>query len=431
MSEAELKAICTLPEIEELWLAYEDDKAGDAGLAPLGNLKNLRRILLMGANSPKKVLQYLEPLKQLEWVSLPGTPFTGADPAQLWRASGVSGELLPYVYNVTDDVAAHLHRLPNLRHLLVGKADAKVVSFLAVLPHLEVLEIGEYDPTPRAADFGALSHLKRIYINSVTGDRAEQIDLPNGSLRLEAPEEVLRKLSPRAARHVVSAEAEIGIEPGTELWPPERRKQPDLSWLGAIPGLRELTLVEATDRGIKAIAGLTSLRALTITNLCSGEFSVRDEGMKALEGLRNLESLTMEPSGLTESGMLILQKLMKLRRLEFTGAGPAISARGLANVWSLKELRVLRLDVSGDGIQGNVEAVLAGMKGLGELEELALVGDVPDAALAHLASVKKLRLLDLSRASGYTDEGLAALMDASSSLRTVKVTFSPRTVAHK
>ena len=425
VGEPELEAVCSLPNLEELHLRYDGGKAGDGGPACFGNLKNLRRLTLIGSRPQEEVLPYLEPLRRLESVEL-ALPHGGADAAHFMQLPNARKLHFRSTEEITDAKLARMRGFRSLRSLEIETANAKGLSRLAVLPHLETILVCEYDAASGAADISGLTGLKSIEIQSAPGDGPIQLDLPDGPSRVEGPPGVLRRLGPRAARHVVGVRVA-----GGGRWIPE---PVDFSWLGAFPGLKELSLSDATGKDVKAIARLTALRELAIAHdSCSGVL-LQDDGMRAIAGLRDLETLRIDPSSLTDSGMLALRSLTKLRRLVLAGGydgcgGCAITTRGLENIWGLQELRVLWLDVSPQGI--NAEAALARMKDLGELEELTLLGDVPDAALAHLATVKRLRVLDLNGASGFTDEGLAALMDASPSLRRVKVTFSPRTAAQK
>jgi hypothetical protein len=147
-----------------------------------------------------------------------------------------------------------------------------------------------------------------------------------------------------------------------------------------------------------------------------------DNDMTAIAGLRELESLSICPSRATDAAMTVLGNFAGLRRFSFYGFDD-LTEKGAANIWGLRRLRELHAGLVGVGKAVPPEDAIAGITRLNELEEVSLSGKVNDAALMRLAALKKLRSLDLTYSTGYTDDGLAALMKSSRSLVVLK--FAP------
>ena len=110
----------------------------------------------------------------------------------------------------------------------------------------------------------------------------------------------------------------------------------------------------------------------------------------------------------TDAGIGALAGLEHLKRLEL-GETP-ISPAGLAAICKLTGLEALRVDLP-EGAPGvSILDILLGISALTNLKELTLAGPVTDLRLKCLGGLVGLRRLDVSGGTGYTDEGLAALV---------------------
>jgi hypothetical protein len=154
---------------------------------------------------------------------------------------------------------------------------------------------------------------------------------------------------------------------------------------------------------VKHLTGLNTLN-LSWTNL-SGR------GMKHVAGLSSLQRLYL-PDRITDSGLVHVAKLTSLKGLYFWDNG--VTNRGLENLVNLKLLEELTLGYQIHNRRFRTRAV--GDDGLGYLAQLPnlryllLFGDrFSNAGLAHLKNVPSLRYLTLFNLWQISDEGAAHL----------------------
>ena len=431
LTEEGFEALSTLRELEDLDLGYARDRPmGDAGLIHLAKLRNLRRLDLEGVDLTGSSMKYIKPLKGLEELNLQRNPkITDAGLPELKGLMNLRELRLGDSSKITDAGVVQLRSLRNLRFVELYRIGPTGLAALKDLPHLDHLKIGSYDPGPGEPDLSVLRGLKWLEIMHVSGQDSRRAILPPGLRRLDVPYSTAARLDLGSAKRMDQVAVHLGRLPS------DYDKPRDLKWLSSLPELRELTLFGSFESDVKAVAGLTSLRRLNLTgNACLP--TIGDEGMRSLAGLSNLESLTLEDyygGGIKElevnAGMDVLPKLRNLRRLELRGL-PAVTTPALANIWELKELRVLELHISGERLDEPLHDGLAGINALSELEELSLPLTVrlrlTDDGLKNLASLKKLRRLDLGSIEGYTDDALASLMRALPDLQVLKRTYKSR-----
>jgi len=441
LSDFDLEPLAELATLDSLLIRSQTalrDSGGAhltaEGIRKLRALHHLRRLILdldwpAGGFKAVSSLRTLEDLDLSRCVS--GRPLKDLKDLDLAR------------YWISEDKdLVHLKNLPGLRRLFLpsgvkGKSLASIKSLkhleelglwrveegmgeLGELDNLHVLDIREIGPMALSS-LKDLSHLKQLSIGAyIPGDTsADQVRLPDGLQRLEMPDTVAERLDlGKISKKLECVGLYISLEDPTWL----TRK--GVEWLGSLPNLKELILVMPKDDEIRSIAGLTALRGLALTGECG---FVSDEGMKALTGLQQLESLKIDsgsPSKMTDVGMGVLRSLTNLRRLDILYA-PNITSKGLSGIWELKQLRVLGLHLEGKAFKGHVDDVLAHVADLSELEELTIEATLTDEGLKMLAGLKKLRRLDLTGCTGYTDDGLASLMKALPALEVVKISYRP------
>jgi hypothetical protein len=121
-----------------------------------------------------------------------------------------------------------------------------------------------------------------------------------------------------------------------------------------------------------------------------------------------------------------LHDLDRLRQLVVAVDGDA-DVQQLSFIQDLKYLQSLQINFFSG--KKPVDGVPDSVQGLDNLQDLILKGSdstmtpLTDAGLKKLAGLRNLRRLDLTDISGYTDEGLAALMNSSPTLQTVIRTY--------
>jgi len=396
-----LSILTGLVALESLDL-YECGKLPDEAFAALKSVPHLRQLRLPGGFGDA-ALQYITPLQELEEL-------------------GVSGG-----YNLTDTGVARLATLRNLRSLAINHLGPKGKAALMTLPHLEAIHIiksqgtnldlldweGMRSLTLGGRSLGSLSRRLDGIVKLPRGLRElntwawTPADVADGMFRLEEP----------LPTNLEVVRLNLGI-----VCSVGKRPLADLAWLRALPSLRELALENPTGDEVTAVSGLAGLRSL---KLIGDQGSIADEDLKIVASFRQLESLAIGcPLRFKENrsdALSLLSALTGLRRLELGSLGTA----ELGSMWKLTGLEVLRLGLPTNAPDAAVEEGCAGIASLSKLQELSLRGKVTDATLKHLAVLKKLRRLDLTGSTGYTDEGLTALVNALPELMEVKWSITP------
>ncbi|MCH7725407.1 MAG: hypothetical protein IH991_02835 [Planctomycetes bacterium] len=178
-----------------------------------------------------------------------------------------------------------------------------------------------------------------------------------------------------------------------------------LKYLKRLPNLREIIAPKrVTDNALMQLANIKQLTALSLRG-CN---LVTDKGLKAIAGLTALEKLELYQTRVSDDGLLHLQKLKKLRELALPHG---ITDRGLAHLTGLTELETI--DHVGEGITDVGAASLSQLKSLREIWLQRDYGNgrgpvITDDGLAHLSKLKNLEVLWIDNAS-ITDDGLKHL----------------------
>jgi Leucine-rich repeat (LRR) protein len=245
-------------------------------------------------------------------------------------------------------------------------------------------------------------------------------------------------------------------------------QMPGLSWLAPLAQLRGLSLAGSMkdfDTELRHLAGLKSLHAL---NLCYSDTT--DAGLKHVAALRELQWLDLQKTQITDAGLQCLADLPNLMRLRLADtkigdaglahvarhtdlthldlSGTGVTDAGLKHLAACRELVELNLsgtNVTADGLKalaclprlrklglskshvndfgskvdderyglsatGATDRELEVLAACTELRELTLANArVTDASLKHLAGLKKLATLDLTRCNELTGAGLRQL----------------------
>lgn len=409
--ESDLAPVCAFTMLDSLDLHNRQlgERTASDDLDRLKVLHNLRKLNLVLDQLDDKSVDRILALTGLEDLTL--------------RANEIS-----------DAGLAKLKALRNLRVLAISRLGPNTLNAIRQIPRLDHLSVEEYRPLPETADLSVLTDMKWLTILNISPQQPVRIRLPATLRRLDVENQHVKILDFQLATHVEHLELDVAV--AHTVFGPRDFTPLDSKWLGSLRELRELTLIDPTQEHVNAIAGLKSLRALTLRPL---EYaSVLDEGMRMLAGLKQLESLTVADNYYgrpgnkpIDEGLDVLPKLPRLRRLALTGF-PMVTAKGLENVWKLTQLRALRLSLFDEACKLVDDAALAHIGAMSELEELSIGesgGTVTDKGLKNLATLTKLRRLDLGSCRGYTDEGLASLIRALPNLQELKRTYTPPSVS--
>jgi Leucine-rich repeat (LRR) protein len=180
--------------------------------------------------------------------------------------------------------------------------------------------------------------------------------------------------------------------------------------LGYLPSFSKLRLIglawkQATDEGLKRLAGAHSLRAIHIWKAAD----VTDAGIDGLRGLKDLEVVHVDNARLSDAALQILSTLPKVHDLSLQGNN--FTDDGLAYLSGMKQLRSLAVGMSKSQI---TDAGAAHVAGLANLESLDLQGaQISDEGLKQLRGLSKLRSLFLTGGGdpplAITDQGLQTI----------------------
>ena len=391
VEQADIDAISDLQSLEDLDLSkYLVPTHESKTIGRFGSMPQLRRLDFGGLELGDASIKDILPLTGLQELRLDGG-------------------------GVTDKGLEQLKNLSDLRSLRLGEIGPAGVVALKGLPHLKHLEtviVGHGKPV----DLSPLTALESLRIVGI--DPATRVQLPQNLRRLKFENKYAGQLDLRAARHIASVDIDLalGYSPGKGRDLRDRRAR-DMRWLRQLPELTDLTLeMMSHNEDGQAIAALTSLRALTIViSETPWPFS-QQAILEQLDGLKQLESVN---AALVISGINSLREHPNLRQLACVGLG----RDSLALLLSLRRLHDLVLVLGPEDREGTVGKMLARLGELPELEKLTLANTVTNDELASLASLKKLRRLDLRHASGFDAAGIASLVRRLPDLQEVNFTI--------
>jgi hypothetical protein len=260
----------------------------------------------------------------------------------------------------------------------------------------------------RAREQQAAVRLIRDYGGSVAYDFQER---PPGSGNFDRdacadlPAWLVKSLGDDFLADVVLAEIERDTSSQVNRILPRNSPESVALRLSAFPRLRYLFFwgnIEATDRMLEVVGGLTDLEILDVDNAGA----VTDGGVRHLTRLHKLWSFgVLNAPSITDDS---LRTLASLRSLQHIGVGGShITDRGIMYLRGMPGLKTLRL--SGSDVEMGDDAV-SWLGTLTALEEL----DVSDArvtsrAFESLEPLPNLRVLNLSGNTGFGDDGMVAL----------------------
>ena len=201
----------------------------------------------------------------------------------------------------------------------------------------------------------------------------------------------------------------------------------DLGDLATLTNVNMISLSSATpeleDQLLSGIAGCINLQHLIVNDDSPCNEPASDAGIMRIAKLSKLTSLRLGLGISSNADTTVLGNLSKMQELTLGTA-----ENGMSTKWGfltrLRNLRVLKIGLYGFQTGNNPEFIVDALQGLDQLEEVALTsGTLSDAGLMKFGNLKKLRVLDLSFTTGFSDDALANLMNQSPTLTTVKIAY--------
>jgi hypothetical protein len=191
-----------------------------------------------------------------------------------------------------------------------------------------------------------------------------------------------------------------------------------LARLATLPKLRELELGatnKLTEAGIARLRDLPALEALRLSGVVAGEIGLGDAAIRAASRVPSLTELSVGECGTTDAGARLLEAMPQLTRLTVRQEGRLTDA-ALAPIATLKRLRSLDLSsyvaTASHGRMRFSEAGLRPLAALEGLEELHLVGHAPGADL--LLAFPKLTSLSVGEVGDEAAASIARCRDLQS-----------------
>ncbi len=292
----------------------------DAAMQRIGELQNLRRLLVEVGHVTDAGLTNIEKLSQLETLNL----YDNSRPTQI-TTNGLQG----------------IGTLTNLKSLWFGSyrqseqflVNDTVLESWSGLTNLRVLMVSRCDLTPRGASTLAnFQQLRSLQLHGTTGITDEMPAL--------GPQ--MRELSLRVPELTDRGLAKIGKLTKLKflsLYDAQRINDAGLKTLEPLAALQSLALSGATlhDSGTRALTQLPRL-----TELSMFDCKLSDDAVAALGQLKHVTTLNLSHNGLTDSQVKLLASLTKLRDLDLSNN--PITDAALPPLDNLKQLRTFWLD---------------------------------------------------------------------------------------
>jgi Leucine-rich repeat (LRR) protein len=176
-----------------------------------------------------------------------------------------------------------------------------------------------------------------------------------------------------------------------------------LSIIGKLTSLTQLS-IGGSEVGV-GLTNLKNLKSLRYLNLNALRSYNLDRDLEHIAGLTNLEELDLEDAPVNDAGLIHLQNLSKLKRLNLLKRSPSgkITGAGMVHLKNLKSLEELTIP------RGASDAGLEQLAALDSLKKINLWGDdITDKSMPVLAQMKSLETLEIS-SRNITDAGIEKL----------------------
>jgi hypothetical protein len=199
---------------------------------------------------------------------------------------------------------------------------------------------------------------------------------------------------------------------GAPRWRETGQKQPEpvvaygLGDLTALPAKTPAIRLENREVRDNDLAGLARFTNLQVLDLVTCD-DITDRGLRRLAGLKSLRSLTLSGEQLSGTGFRRLQELPALTNLTVYSC-EHLTDRGIAALSEMKHLTELSL-LSAEALTDSQLADLAKLTALRKLN-LWGGGGITDAGLTHLSMLPNLEELSFSKSRSVTPRGIACLV---------------------
>ena len=322
---------------------------------------------------------------------------------------------------ILHQICAELRDLKALTSLYVESLGPSGLASLSTLPKLHTLQVDVYESSAGDDDFSVLRELTDLRISHAVVAPSSRIRLSSGLTSLSVKPETVPYLDIVSAKKLSSVQIDLYDRLNEETQ--KFDKPADFTWLASIPLLSTVTLLDPVAADLKAIPKIDSLRSLSLKGRCP-QRAMDDDLIAAVAAMPQLTSLAIENfNDVSSSGLNALSRLTKLEELQLQGTIANGGAKSFEWISDLTELRNLRLSVGTSTNALDLGNLTSRVTGLNRLEQLSLMGNLPNSGLREISSLKQLRVLDLSHCRGYSDDALLELVTALPKLQVLKLGF--------
>lgn len=359
-TDEQLEQLAGHPTLERLSVHWESNFT-DQGVYHIARIPNLKKLDLgLNQQLTNRSIEYLTRSKNLDWLWLPGVPFTDEG---VMRLSALPQ--LEYLFvggastsPLTDSSLAEIAKLSKLKTLWTGGTGItdRGIRELAKLSALEELAIATTSPSVTndgLAHLASLEHLEKLNWKATSNITFEGLNRLNGMKNIKR----LDVMDIERGTHVLDLSGLKSLEDLRIQMPLKFDRQPhrpsytdafhdeDLACLAGLKELNWITLCGngLTDAGLSHLSGLNKMGTLFLY----GQSEITDEGLKALSGMNRLWQLHIKSGQFTDKALDRLAGLEELRMLELeseTGFGRQ-AANAIKN--RMPNLLIVQLDAVG------------------------------------------------------------------------------------
>ena len=365
-------------------VTIEGDNVDDEFVKNVGKLHGLEKVDLVGHAAPDLTLAamaQLWTLPRLKTLNTRGVAIPRGFVAGLAGRTGIRSLWLPQAA-VTDDEMAIIGSFTDLEFLQLDGSNVTDQGFahVANLKKLTILDM----PGVRITDLAPVADLVQLDLLVLARGRAtaaRSVPVPGGPSSLEP----LRRLT--KVTQLILGDTQI--------------EDQELAVVAGLPKLNNLQMGARgiTEAGLARLAESKSLGCLGLADTSIADLRPLSPRLHAIS------TLWMENSHLTDAGIELLSR--EIRLTDLTISGSRVTDAGLDHLASLTSLWRLRLDRS-----AITDAGLARLKSLKSLETLSLTETMlTDSAVETLAGFQSLKSLNVDR-SGISPAGIERLKQA-------------------
>jgi Leucine-rich repeat (LRR) protein len=381
---------------------YGGPKAGNSCLRHIGRLTGLKQLTLECTSITASGLQYIKPLKSLNYLHISSDRLGDKDLECLAEFKSVETLVLGG-QRVTDEGLKHLEGLTSVRemYLWVNNIRGPGLAHLAKLPRLEYLFLGgdNSEGKCRFRDDAFQYLTKAPSLRNIRIHR--HLPLTDAAMphlarltQLESLNLYEKPVTDAGLAHIKNLRSLKQLELGAT-----KVTAASLAMMTGMKSLESLLLpFDVSDEHLAGLARLPNLKFLDI----QGSFA--DSGLKHLAALKSLEKLKISSNNVTDQGLAHIGKLTNLRFLSLSTG--RITSRGLANLAGLKSLRTLYIYAGDMSVAG-----VSNLNGLSNLKELVVKHIRQDNSRLDISGLSSMEDLTLKfdRESGLHDEDLACM----------------------